>query len=144
MKNIITMISLTLLFIFTACADKNNVAYDSQNYKKIKHISVGKIIHIRDVYIKDSGTGSFLGGVIGVVLGSTIGRGDGRTLASLGGAIVGAQVGSKVNEKNAQELTVQLDTNETIVILSKDTNLQLNDRVRIITVGDEVSSVYKI
>ena len=62
----------------------------------------------------------------------------------LGGSILGGVAGSEVNEKNAQELTVILDTNETIVVISVGTSLKAGDRVGIVKDENEVASVYKI
>lgn len=143
MNKLILSFSLILAFIFTGCANNNTITYDAQNHNKINQVLVGKIIHIRNVAVKDDGAGTLIGGVIGGVLGSTIGSGNGSTLASLGGAIAGGVVGNEVGKENAQELTVQLENGETIVVLSKGTNLQNQDRVRIVKSGDTVSSVYK-
>lgn len=145
MKKTISILIFVFALLFTGCADKNNsVAYDAKGYNKIKQASIGQIISLRNVYIKDNGTGSFIGATIGAVLGSTVGRGAGSTLASLGGGILGAVVGNEANKTNSQELTVTLDDGRTIVVLSKGTHLQVGDRVRIVTSGNEVSSVHKL
>ena len=144
MRKTISITALFFTLIFTACASNNQVAYDAQNHNKIKQVTVGQVLSIREVYIKDDGSGALVGTVIGTVLGSTVGGGDGTTLAALGGGIVGAVVGNTVNKTNAQELTVSLEDGKTIVVLSKGTALKAGDKIRIISVDNEVSSVYKI
>lgn len=144
MKKIIPISGLFFTLIFTGCASSNQVAYDSQNHNKIKQVIVGKITNTREVYIKDSGSGTLVGTIVGTVLGSTVGGGDGTTLAALGGGILGAVVGKELNKTNAQELTVLLEDGKTIVVLSKGTALKAGDKIKIVTVDDEVSSVYKI
>lgn len=144
MKKMISTISLVLVFLFTGCAKDNLVAYDAQNYKKIKQVTSGKIINLRAVYIKDDGKGAVIGSVVGAVIGSTIGKGNGSTLAGVGGAILGGVIGNKINETNAQELTVLLDDGKKVVVLSKGTALKVGNKVNIISVDNEVSTVYQI
>lgn len=144
MKKMTSTISLVLVFLFTGCSKDNLVAYDTQNYKKIKQVTSGKIINLRDVYIKDDGKGAVIGSVVGAVIGSTIGKGNGSTLAGVGGAILGGVIGNKINETNAQELTVLLDDGKKVVVLSKGTALKVGNKVNIISVDNEVSTVYQI
>lgn len=144
MKKTISILALVLSLVFTGCASSNSVAYDSQNHKKIKEVTAGEVVGLRDVYIKDDGSGALVGTIIGTVLGSTVGNGDGSTLAALGGGVLGAVVGKEVNKSNAQELTVLLDGGKTVVVLSKGTSLKAGDKIRIVSVDNEVSTVYKI
>lgn len=144
MRKAIPISGLFFTLIFTGCTSSSQVAYDSQNHNKIKQVTVGQVLSLREVYIKDDGSGALVGTVIGTVLGSTVGGGDGTTLAALGGGIIGAVVGNEVNKTNAQELTVSLEDGKTIVVLSKGTALKAGDKIRIVIVDDEVSSVYKI
>jgi len=148
MKHIKTVLSTLglafTLILFTACSNKSGVAYDYEGYKQIKEVIEGKVIEVRNVYIKDDGTGKIIGAIAGTVLGSTIGKGDGSTLAALGGAILGGVVGNEINKSNAQELTVTLDSKKTIVVISKETQIAVGDKIRIIKVDNEIQSVYKI
>lgn len=144
MKKFFSILLLTVTLVFTGCVDNNSVSYDYEDYKKIKQVLVGKIIHSREVLIKDEGGGALLGAVGGGVIGSTIGKGNGSTLATLGGAVLGGLAGDTFNKTKAQELTVTLDNGETIVVLSKETAFKNGDKIRIVKVGDEVSSVYKL
>ena len=144
MKKYFSIIFLALTLVFTGCMNNNDVSYDYEDYKKIKQVMVGTIINAREVNIKDDGKGSILGAIGGGVLGSTVGKGNGSTIAALGGAALGGFIGNSINKTKAQELTVRLENGGTIVVLSKETKLQNGDRIRIVKVGDEVSSVYKL
>jgi len=146
MKKTITILALAFTVLFTGCANSNEaqVSYDYENHKKIKEILVGNIINTRNVNVKGDEFGILAGTVVGGVVGSTIGKGDGEKLATLGGAVLGAIVGDNLSATNAQELTVTLQNGNTIVVLSKETNFIVGEKIKIVKVGDEVSSVYKI
>ncbi len=144
MSKVLYSLSFAVLLIFAGCAKEGAVRYEGDSYKSIKHIMEGEVLKTRDVYVADTGTGATIGTIIGAIAGSTVGSGKGRTLSSLGGAIIGGVAGSEVNTKNAQELTVRLDSNETIVAVSVGTSLNVGDRVRIVKDDNEVASVYKI
>ncbi|WP_108061593.1 outer membrane lipoprotein [Poseidonibacter lekithochrous] len=144
MKKLLSIIFLAVTLVFTGCMNNNDVSYDYEDYKKIKQVMVGTILNTRAVNIKDDGKGSIIGAIGGGVLGSTIGKGNGSTLATLGGAALGGFIGNSINKTKAQELTVRLENGETIVVLSKETAFINGDRIRIVKVGDEVSSVYKL
>lgn len=144
MKKFMSIFTLTLIILFTGCANDGAVRYEGKNYREIKQVSVGDIIEMRNVYVEDDGSGKVLGAIIGGVLGSTIGKGDGKTLAVLGGAILGGVAGDKINEKNAQELTVDLDNGEIIVVISKGTTFVVGERVRIIKDGNRVAAVKRV
>jgi len=144
MNKYILFIALLLVFIFTGCANNNSTRYDGRSYSQIKEILIGKVIETRDVTIDDTGTGTVVGGVVGGALGSTIGGGKGRTLSLVGGALAGAFAGSKLNEKNAQELTVTLNSGKTIVVVTKGTRISNGDRVKIVKDGNNVAAVHKL
>lgn len=144
MNKFFSIISIALLLVFAGCANDGAVRYEGKSYKEIKQVLVGDVIEMRNVYVEDDGSGKILGAIIGAVLGSTVGKGDGKTLAVLGGAIIGGAAGDKVNEKNAQELTVNLDNGDVIVVISKGTTLLVGDRVRIIKDGNEVAAVKRV
>ena len=144
MRKVVFLISFLLTVVFTGCVRDGAVPYEGKDYSTIKHILTGEVINVRKIYIKDDGTGTALGAVIGTVLGSTIGRGDGSTLGTVGGAVLGGMAGNKINEVDAQELTVKLEKGETVVVVSKGTQFQTGDKIRIVTTNNEVSSVYKI
>lgn len=144
MKRNTLLFSLILLFIFTGCARDGAVKYEGDSYKKIKQVLIGDVIQMRHVYIEDDGSGTVIGAITGAVLGSTIGKGNGKTLSVLGGTILGGMAGKEVNEKNAQELTVSLNSGKEIVVISKGTDLIVGNRVRIIKDDNEVAAVHKI
>ncbi len=141
MKKLYFTLFLGIFLIFSGCAQPGLEEVDSSSTNYIAHYETGTIISIKNVAIKDSGTGTFLGGLIGAVLGSTIGRGRGSVLASLGGGLAGAYVGNQVGKANAQELTIDLDNGENIVVITKGLKHFTGEHVRIVKRGSRIISV---
>ncbi len=145
MKNFLQIVMVTIFFLFSGCASNSNaVRYEGNSYKSIKQVLVGEVIQVRHVIINDDGIGKILGAFVGAVVGSTVGGGNGSTLATVGGGILGSITGEKLNENEALELTVTLDNGKTIVIVTKETNIYVNDRVRIVKDGNEVAAVQRL
>lgn len=145
--SILSVIFITLLGIpfISGCATNVGPEYRGSTYEQIKRFSVGEVIAVRPVVIKDSGAGTFIGALVGAVVGSTMGGGRGTTLMTLGGGLAGAYAGSQIAKANAQELTVRLDNKEQIVIVVKGDNLYLvGDRIKIIKDGNRVAGVERI
>lgn len=143
-RKIIYPFTLVFMLLLTGCASNNAVTYDEYNAAVINEVKVGKVINIRNVYIENSGNMTTLGAVAGGVVGSTVGKGNGKILAALGGAFIGGAIAEKLSEENAQELTVVLDSSKTVVVVSKGTNILVGDRIRIVSVDNLVSTVYKL
>lgn len=135
---------MTILLLLSACATNDGPEYDGKSYNQIKRYEVGTIISERPVVISDDGKGSFFGMIIGAVLGSTLGGGNGSTLTALAGGIGGHYAGKEVGKANADELTVKLESGETIVIVVKGKHLTVGDKIKIIKSGSKVEQVDKI
>ena len=135
---------LVSILLFTGCATNSGPEYDGNSYSQIKKVDTGVVIKSRPVTIKDDGTGKFLGAVVGAVLGSTVGHNSGKTLAVLGGGLAGGYAGNEIGKSNALELTIELDSGETIVVVVKHNNIIAGDRVRVIKDGNKASQVDRI
>ena len=142
--SIIFLVLLTMPFM-SGCATNDGPEYDGSSYENMKRIQVGTVASERPVTISDSGGGKFLGAIIGAVLGSTMGSGNGSVLMALGGGLAGGYAGSEINKADAQELTVDLNTGETVVIVVKGDDLYMpGDRIKIIKDGNKVANVERL
>ena len=139
-KTISILLTLSILY-FSGCATNDGPEYDGKSYSQIKRYQIGIITQERPVVISDDGTGKFFGMIIGAVLGSTLGGGAGSTLTSLGGGVAGYYAGDEVGKANGDELTVKLETGETIVIVVKGKDLKIGDKIKIIKEGNKVAQV---
>jgi len=137
---IIIFLSVPLLTL-TACASNgvNEVSPGATSY--LMRYEAGTVSEIKPVIIKDNGTGSFLGALTGAVVGSTMGGGRGSRLATLGGGLLGAYAGNEAGKANAQELTVKLKDDSTVVVIAKGRQFAVGQHVRIVMNGQKVVSV---
>lgn len=101
----------------------------------------GVITDVRAVVVKDEGGGGVLGAVVGTVLGSTMGGGRGTILTMLGGGLIGAYAGNEVGKSNAQELSVTLDNQQEVVVVSKGTQFTMGQRVKIVKRNGRIYNV---
>jgi len=99
----------------------------------------GRISAIETVKVEDNykfGIGTAVGAVAGGLLGSQVGSGRGRTAATIAGAAAGAAAGtvaeSKMKKKDAQRVTVQMNTGGHVTILQPaDSRLRNGMNVRV-------------
>jgi len=146
-KSILSILIVSILAIpfISGCAKNDGPEYDGSSYDNIKRFNIGKVIAERPVVISDSGAGMFLGAIVGAVLGSTMGGGNGSTLMALGGGLAGGYAGSEINKADAQELTVDLDSGETVVVVVKGDDVYvIGDRIKIIKDGNKVADVQRL
>ena len=146
-KSITSIIFLALVSIpfISGCATNDGPEYSGSSYDSIKRFNIGHVVAERPVVVKDGGGGMFLGAIIGAVLGSTMGGGNGSTLMALGGGLAGGYAGSEIAKANAQELTVDLDTGETVVVVVKGDDVYfIGDRIKIIKDGNKVANVERL
>lgn len=146
-KSIVSVVLISLLAMpfMSGCATNKGPEYSGTSYDEMKRITTGYVTAERPVVVKDAGGGTFLGALIGAVLGSTTGGGRGSVLMALGGGLVGGYAGSEIAKANAQELTVDLDTGETVVIVVKGANIYaIGDRIKIIKDGNKVADVQRL
>lgn len=100
----------------------------------------GVVTATREVQIDStkSGAGAVIGGVSGGVIGSTIGgtkhdRRVGAVVGALAGGLIGAGIENAATTKPGLEITVKLDSGETIaVVQGADTVFHPGDRVELL------------
>ncbi len=123
MKNIFVVILIvfgTLMFS-SGCASK---ALDASRAGSISESYAGVVQNVEAVSIKGDGAmTSILGMILGGVVGNQIGSGSGQDLATMGGAMVGAVAGEDADVRNAQRITVRLESGKVITtVLPIDAN----------------------
>jgi outer membrane lipoprotein SlyB len=99
----------------------------------------GQLTQVEIIQVDDNykfGVGTVVGAVAGGLLGSQIGKGQGSTVAAVAGAAAGALAGtaveSKMNKKDAQRVTVQMNTGGQITIVQPvDGRLKPGMKVRV-------------
>lgn len=145
MKKMMGLSALVLMLIITGCASNNGATrYEGNSYNQIKEVLIGDVIEVRAAVVGDSGGGKLIGAIVGGVVGSTMGGGSGTRLTTTAGALAGGAAGNAANTKDAQELTVTLESGKTIVVVSKGTAIVVGDKVRIVKDGNKVAAVQKI
>jgi outer membrane lipoprotein SlyB len=120
-----SMLIVLLIFGFsglsTGCASK---ALDASRAGTISESYAGVVQHVEAVRIKGDGKWtSIIGMIAGGVLGNQLGEGSGKDLATMGGTMVGAVAGEEADVRDAQRITVRLDSGKTITtVLPIDAN----------------------
>ncbi|MCX6074057.1 MAG: glycine zipper 2TM domain-containing protein [Campylobacterales bacterium] len=141
MKSVLVAFSTSIVLILTGCATSGapEVEADALHYEL--SYQVGVITDIKPVVVKDTGNGGLLGTVVGGILGSMIGNGRGSTLGFLGGGLIGMYVGNEAGKSNAQELSVALDNNQDVIVLSKGNEFMIGQRIKIVKRNGRVYNV---
>ncbi|MEM7016657.1 MAG: glycine zipper domain-containing protein [Pseudomonadota bacterium] len=142
-KPAIALVMLTV--ILTGCASsQSGSVYERYEAGQIQYVDMGVIEHVRLVTIEgtESGVGTASGAVIGGIGGSTIGGGRGSAVAAVVGAVVGGIIGSAIEEDATEttgvEITVRLDSGQTVAIVQTiedpvQEHYRAGDRVRVLT-----------
>jgi outer membrane lipoprotein SlyB len=121
-KLLISMMLVSgVLFLGSGCASK---ALDASRAGTISESYTGVVKAVEPVKIKGDGKWtSIIGMIAGGALGSQIGDGAGRDLATMGGVMVGAAAGEDMDVRDAQRITIALDSGKTITtVLPIDAN----------------------
>jgi len=135
------------LLVATGCATRSNSAdiYRAGETQVEQVVRLGTVKSVRSVTVQRDAKGGGLvaGAVVGGIAGSTVGEGKGSAIGSvlgaLGGAVVGQAIEERASQKAGYELTIQLDSGETRVIVQEaDVVLKAGDRVRLIGSGSAV------
>jgi outer membrane lipoprotein SlyB len=110
-----------LPYSFNGCAQK---ALDASRAGSISESYSGTVVNNEAVHIKGDGKWtSILGMIGGGVLGNQLGEGEGKDLATMAGVMVGAAGGEDMDVRNAQRITIKLDSGKTITtVLPIDDN----------------------
>lgn len=144
---------IATLLLLTGCASNlTGENYSASEAKRIQQVDFGVVIAQRPVVIdgRQNGVlGTAAGGVLGGVIASNVGGGSGRDVATGIGAIIGGILGQQVEEratrKQGQEITVRLDTGETISIVQQINQANFfkeNDRVKVLQQGGSARVSY--
>ncbi|MDO9208429.1 MAG: glycine zipper 2TM domain-containing protein [Sulfuricurvum sp.] len=141
MKLILTAVSSSIIMMLSGCAQSGVPVVDADASRYELTSQTGVITDIRAVVVKDEGSGGFLGAIVGGVLGSTMGGGRGSVLTTLGGGLIGAYAGNEIGKSNAQELSVTLNTNQDVVVVSKGTEFTVGQRVKIVKRNGRIYNV---
>ncbi len=137
--------------LLTSCVSSRSAqVYSRDQAMQEMRVNYGTVQSVRAVQIEgtQSGVGAVGGGVTGGVLGSMVGGGRGQVLGAvvgaLGGAAAGAMLEEGVTKKNALEITVELDTGESLsVVQEADMEFYAGERVRVLRANDGSSRVQK-
>lgn len=140
--------TLGLLILFTACSfpsSRRMVSARSANV--MQNVDLGTVTSVRQVTIEGRRTnlGRFGGGVIGAAAATPVGSSVSRVAAlgqagaGVAGAVGGEAVEEAVTRQDAQEITVQLDSGQTVVVTQASATglFQDGDRVRVLHTNGE-------
>ena len=113
-------------------------------------LNPGEVVMVRSVPIagRSTAVGRIGGAYVGGAVGATVGDGLGQVVASSAGAVAGAVAGEVVEErvtrKEGLEITVQLDSGNTITIV-QESELEFveGERVRVLLRGNDIGKVLK-
>jgi outer membrane lipoprotein SlyB len=124
--------------------------YSRDQARKVQTPDSGTVTLVREVRIEGtkSAVGVIAGGILGAALGSTIGGGSGQVVATATGAVIGGLAGSAAEEgitrQNGLEITVELDSGESVVIVqAADDLFEVGDRVRVLRGPDGSARVVR-
>ncbi len=146
MKRLLTSLAFmaTLISLNSGCAGK---ALDASRAGSISESYSGVVVANEAVHIKGDGKWtSILGMIGGGVLGNQIGSGEGQDLATMAGVMVGAAAGEDMDVRNAQRITIKLDSGKTITtVLPIDDNnptmYKAGDRVTLFITNGRVTEI---
>jgi outer membrane lipoprotein SlyB len=146
MKKLLSSVAIvtTLITLNSGCASK---ALDASRAGSISESYTGVVKNVEAVNIKGDGKWtSIIGMIAGGALGSQIGDGAGQELATMGGVIVGAAAGEDADIRNAQRITVTLDSGKTITtVLPIDANnpnrYKVGDQVTLYITNGRVTEI---
>lgn len=125
-----------------ACAtSRSGNVYTRDQARQEMTVRTGVVESVREVQMEGtrSGVGSVGGAAVGGIAGSGVGGGKGQMVGAILGAVAGGLAGSAIEEgttrKQAMELTIRLDSGQTIAIVQEgDPALfRSGDRVRVLS-----------
>jgi len=144
MKRMFFSLSICAL-MFSGCTQMYNSNEVSLNQVNVIYTyKTGIVEDVKQVVIRDDGSGVMTGAMTGTVLGGLFGNGKGNVLSTLIGGLTGAYAGYKADKANGEELFIKLDDGREIVAVVKGVNIQKGDRVRVILNGYKIVRVEKI
>ena len=145
----ITSIIAISLIAATGCVESSSgVVFSRDEAIRAQDIYFGTVTEVREGKIEgeQSGIGAIGGTAAGGVVGNLFGGGKGNDVATVAGAIAGAVAGNaiekSVTSSQALQITVQLDSGRTIVVVQeKDVMFTAGQRVRVVVGSNGKSRV---
>jgi outer membrane lipoprotein SlyB len=144
----LTAFAMVLLLAVGCASSRSGKVYSRDQARQTQTVYLGTVERVEWVQIEGTKTplGVIAGAAVGGVLGSSIGHGWGSVIAGTAGAVAGGMAGAAVEEevtkKDGIEITVTLDSGETIAIVQEaDEAFRVGDRVRILTGPDGTARV---
>ena len=150
-----TLLLAPLLGLLVSCAQDSmsGDVYSKNEPRMGQSVQYGKVTNVRFVKIEGNNQlGSVAGAVAGGVLGSNIGSGRTANQAgAIGGALAGSMLASqlqqKVGSRQGMEVTVRLDSGNTVAVVQevnrKNPNtFNVGERVRVINSGGAMRVAY--
>ena len=146
MKKISIVLVATLMLVLQGCASSlSGDTYSRSEARKVQNVQYGWVDAVTPVVIEgrtDSPLGAGAGAVIGGIAGSEVGGGQGSRIAAVLGAVAGGIAGQKIEEsatrKQGQEITVTLESGQTISVVQEVDGsgfFQPGERVRVLRQG---------
>ncbi|MBS1189102.1 MAG: 17 kDa surface antigen [Rhodocyclaceae bacterium] len=136
------MIVLLATAVLAGCAtSRSGNVYTRDQARQEMSVRTGVVESIRGVTMEGtrSGVGTIAGGAVGGVAGSSIGGGKGQAIGAILGAVAGGVAGQAIEEgttrKQAMEITVRLDSGQTIAVVQEGdpAEFRAGDRVRLLS-----------
>ncbi len=148
--NKLVPIVVLIMLVNTGCASNvSSDVYSRRQTMQAQQVELGTVVATRKVQIEgsQSGVGTVGGAAVGAIAGSAIGGGRGSAIASvlggIGGLILGSKMEEGVTQTEGQELTIKLETGNTIAIVQAagEQPFQVGERVRVLSSRDETRVV---
>ena len=135
--------TLFAVIALAGCANsKSSGAYTRDQARQEMHVRLGVVESVREVLMEgqQSGAGTFAGAAVGGIAGSHVGGGKGQLIGAILGALAGGMAGATIEDnaaqKNALEITVQLDNGQLIAIVQEaDERFNPGEKIRILSAG---------
>lgn len=122
----------------SACATPSSPnTFTRSEAQRVQTVEPGTVTGVRDVTISKEGSNvaTATGAVLGGVAGNSMGGGRGRTATTAAGAVAGGAAGNAMSASTQPgvEVTVQLDSGQTIAVVQAGNSKQfrVGDRVNV-------------
>lgn len=136
------IIALFATAVLAGCASsRSGNVYTRDQARHEMTVRTGVVESVREVALEGtkSGVGSMGGAAVGGVAGSSVGGGKGQIVGAILGAVAGGVAGHALEEgatrKQAMEITVRLDSGQSIAIVQEGdpAEFRSGDRVRVLS-----------
>ncbi len=123
----------------TGCANRSmsSQTFPRSSAQSVWNVDYGEVVDVRDVKVE--GEVSLLGILVGAAIGHAAGFeiSDSRNAGTVGavvGAAAGAAIDPAITDKDALQITVELDSGSTVAIVQDDEDrFENGERVRVLT-----------